>query len=124
MKPMQKLRRMFALGADSRHQNSSPTECENLYSAGASVLNAMVTMLKNDSPSDSGTKPSKTSKRIPVVFASLWGSAAAWPSGLDIGLKIRQLRVRFPTTTTIVIVLGKQLIPTFLRPPTYKMGTG
>ncbi|RUS74664.1 hypothetical protein EGW08_017570 [Elysia chlorotica] len=52
MKPMQNLRRMFALGADPRHQNSSPTECENLYNAGASVLNAMVTMLKNDSSSD------------------------------------------------------------------------
>ena len=38
--------------ADPRHQNSSPTECENLYNAGASVLNAMVTMLKNDSSSD------------------------------------------------------------------------
>ena len=49
---MQKLRRMFALGADPRHQNSSPTECENLYNAGASVLNAMVTMLKNDISSD------------------------------------------------------------------------
>ena len=52
MKRMQKLRRMFALGADPRHQNSSPTEYENLYNTGASVLNAMVTMLKNDSSSD------------------------------------------------------------------------
>ena len=52
MKPKQKLRRMFALGADPRHQNSSLMECENLYNAGASVLNAMVTMLKNDSSSD------------------------------------------------------------------------
>ena len=54
MKPMQKLRRMFTLGADPRHQNSSPTECQNLYNADASVLNAMmtVTMLKNDNSSD------------------------------------------------------------------------
>ena len=52
MKPMQKLRRLFAFGADPRNQNSSPTECENLYNAGPSVLNAMVTMLKNNSSSD------------------------------------------------------------------------
>ena len=51
MKPMQKLRRMFALGADPRQHNSSPTECKNLYNAGASVFNAMMTMLKNDSSS-------------------------------------------------------------------------
>ncbi|GFS18197.1 transposase [Elysia marginata] len=36
----------------SQTPESSPTECENLYSAGTSVLNAMVTMLKNDSSSD------------------------------------------------------------------------
>ena len=29
MKRMQNLRQMFALGADPRHQNYSPTECEN-----------------------------------------------------------------------------------------------
>ena len=52
MKPMQKLRKMFALGADPRHEKSSRTECENLYNAGASVLNAMVTVMKNDSSSD------------------------------------------------------------------------
>ncbi|RUS71492.1 hypothetical protein EGW08_020743 [Elysia chlorotica] len=50
MKPMQKLRRMFALGADPRHQNSSPTSCENLYNAGASVLNAMPALVDQKFP--------------------------------------------------------------------------
>ncbi|GFR92506.1 hypothetical protein ElyMa_004355100 [Elysia marginata] len=80
MKPMQKLRRMFALGADPRNQNSSPTECENLYSAGASVLNAMVTMLKNDNSSDRfkrlSSAPSCASH--PDVRASQPGQNMEW----------------------------------------------
>ncbi|RUS81093.1 hypothetical protein EGW08_011133 [Elysia chlorotica] len=70
MKPMQKLRRMFALGADPRHQNSSPTECENLYNARASVLNAMVTMLKNDSSSDRNYRGLQLKEKVLITMAA------------------------------------------------------
>ncbi|GFR58689.1 hypothetical protein ElyMa_000037900 [Elysia marginata] len=44
-----------------------------------------------------------------------WSSVAQW---LARGLVIRLSRVRFPTTTQVVTALEKQLIHTFLSPPT------